>query len=1075
MDSAAAASAVGAQLLLSGPPSGQGYDQALSLAGRDAQVTLVRQGADGAVLELPSGQVITAKGDLPFPDGTRLQVRVTVQDGSVRLQVLEAHPPSSAPALAPLAQSEAGTLLQMLRDASLPQALLPLARLFADLSPSDGQRLGQAVEALSPQAQRALAALLGIRESGPAAVTRALLDLFEPVESLAELGPLYLARQAVLAPTAGERWDGRIFAESLRDLFLGFLARLDPVLSHGARPQAQAESLAKSLADELVSILKPLLGSPSEGKTSPGETAQTQERQAETGKAAAEESPIGGQAPKQPLGTGKAADADRSEATGKGQGALAEGELGKARVEKPVHEAGRPAAADTHKGQGRGQDAAAIAENLGKVLQALKSMHTAGTTPAAVPVAERAAVLALLRLSVAVLSSEAGAGGIIHDGDTGEKALGELRRAPQGSQGSQGNQGSQGSQVAQSAAGRVADGAAGQARSAQDPGARQATGEKAAPAAGTRDGKDGAAAEPAPSAPNAPRTAGRDADQTPVAEKTFPLLRQVAEALKGGEGGPQNVARDGAAAKTPVEGQGRNADGAVAPKNEGAADAVPSKSDAQRPAVPSGPDAQKLTVVPENQRPPAKSGTAANAGADRAAAAELPPGAGPQTARGPAPVQSIQDALIGHLANALAETDADTMMAAAHRYLEAMQKGAQGLQGLQGALGPGRDAPSDEAAKELGAARLVHVLEALPVPVKRAVASAVLGSFDADTKAIAETLVQRGDAPEARQGLASRLEAASPLVRQLAAVAVGLPYDSSVEKIVEAVSGGDKGALAAARGIASLKDGRGSDVGKKGDITAERPAPDAGDRIGYLLRLEALNSQSPAPQQEKDGISSWFRSIVDLLMTAKATMREAVPEARADAARVAAGPTGQRAVNPPAAPNAAPAGEQAQTWRSWLDGCVRALADPAVAKEAAFHALAAKENVNYFELPLPWTPGGSMEIWVEADADGKDRGKGDSGHRVLLGLSFSVLGETRVGIESTGSAGSTGSTGKRLNVRIWAERVEPVEAVLPQLRDELSALGFEAAVSLNSLSASQGGAVPSIKSALGAPGLNAVG
>jgi hypothetical protein len=636
-------------------------------------------------------------------------------------------------------------------------------------------------------------------------------------------------------------------------------------------------------------------------------------------------------------------------------------------------------------------------------------------------------VLALLRLSVAVLSGEAGAGGSPEDAgaidaSTGEKSAGKTQ------------------QVAQGAAGKATDPHPGTDRPAQDSGIKQDAGKKAVPAAAPENAKDGAAAEPAPNAPNAPKTAGRDADRTPVTEKAFPLLRQVAETLKGG---PQDVAKDGA----------------PAPKNEGAADLAPSRSDAQKPAAPSGPDAQKLAVAPENQRPPAKGG---------AAAAEPPPaGANPQAARDPAPVQStqvqsipaqpIQDALIRRLANALAETDADTAVAAAHRYLETMQKGAQGDLAL------GRDAPSDEAAKELGAARLVQVLEALPAPVKRAVASAVLGSFDADTKVIAETLVQRGDAPEARQGLASRLEAASPLVRQLAAVAVGLPYDSGVAKIVEAASSGDKGALAAARGIASLKDGYGSDVDKKGDIPAERPAPDTGDRIGYLLRLEALNSQSLAPQQEKDGISSWFRSIVDLLMTAKAAMRDAAPEVSADAARSADAPPGQRA-NPPAAPNAAPVGEQAQTWRSWLDGCVRALADPAVAREAAFHALAAKENVNYFELPLPWTPGGSMEIWVEADGNGG--GKGDSGHRVLLGLTFSVLGETRVGIESIG---------KRLSIRIWAERAEPLEPVLPQLRDELSALGFDAAISLNSLAAGQGGAVPSIKSALGGPGLNAVG
>jgi hypothetical protein len=1069
MESAAVASAASAQILLSEPPFGQGYNQVLSLAGKDVKVTLVGQGADGARLELPSGQVITAKGQLPFPENTRLQVRVTLQDGSIRLQVLEAHPPSSAAMLAPLAQSEAGSLLQMLRDSDLPKALLPLARLFADLSPSSEQRLGQAVEALPPQTQRALAALLGVRESGPAAITRALLELFEPVKSLAELAPLFLARQAAFSPAGNKRWamDGQGFAESLRDLFLGFL-QLDRAAAPDARLQGQAESLAKSLTNELFSILKPLLGSLGEGQggstekpDDPKETAQTQKQPLAVEKpAAAEENPGKAQAPKQPLEPGKGAAAGQSagqsvsqpETQAKGQGAAAaEGDTGKAaQTARSAFDAGKAAATDRPADQGRGQGAAAVAESLGKVLQAIRSMPAAGTAAAT----ERAAVLALLRLSVATLSGSTGGqrpeaasdqrpedvgGDVPRDaGETGaDRPTGEktTEKAQQGYQGAK----------ADPTAVKAADVAPNLDRPAaaprapesqgppQDSGAKRDAGGKAIQMEGP---KGGVVAEPVP------KGAGGDDGQVrpPFTEKAFPLLRQVAEAIKGGEGGLRSGEREGvgSTAKAAVEGQAKSAGSAPRPPSEGESSGAASRSETQKPAA-----------ALESQRPAAK---------DEAAEPPIA-GAGPQPARGLAQVQSIQDALIGRLANALAKADADTMVGAIYRYVETIQKGIQGIQDL------GQEAPSGEAAKELGAARLIQVLEALPAPVKRAIASAVLGSFDADTKAIAETLVERGGAPEARQGLASKLETASPLVRQLAAVAVGLPFDAGVEKIVAAASGADKGALAAAKGVASLRDGLEPDVDKKAGIPgADRPAPSVEDRVGYLLRLEALSSQSPTPQHEKDGISSWFRSIVDLLMAAKTARQDAAPEGRADAARAAVWTTDRQAA--PVPQNAAQTGDQTQTWRSWLDGCVRALADPALAKEAAFHALAAKENVNYFELPLPWTPSGSMEIWVEADGDGNQREKDGPGHRVLLGMTFSALGETRVGLESAG---------KRLGIRIWAERTEPIEVVLPQLRDELSALGFEPTVSLNALSVGQGGAVPSIKSALGGPGLNAVG
>jgi len=60
--------------------------------------------AQGSVsLGLPSGQVVTAQGQLPFPEGSELLVRVLAGTGDapVRLQTLQATPPAAPAILAP--------------------------------------------------------------------------------------------------------------------------------------------------------------------------------------------------------------------------------------------------------------------------------------------------------------------------------------------------------------------------------------------------------------------------------------------------------------------------------------------------------------------------------------------------------------------------------------------------------------------------------------------------------------------------------------------------------------------------------------------------------------------------------------------------------------------------------------------------------------------------------------------------------------------------------------------------------------------------------------------------------------
>ncbi len=77
----------------------------LALAGQDVTMLLLGQTPDGGVsLALPSGQVITAQGQLPYADGTQLLLRIQAGTGDapLRLQTLQASPPSAPAILAPL-------------------------------------------------------------------------------------------------------------------------------------------------------------------------------------------------------------------------------------------------------------------------------------------------------------------------------------------------------------------------------------------------------------------------------------------------------------------------------------------------------------------------------------------------------------------------------------------------------------------------------------------------------------------------------------------------------------------------------------------------------------------------------------------------------------------------------------------------------------------------------------------------------------------------------------------------------------------------------------------------------------
>ena len=136
---------------------------------------------------------------------------------------------------------------------------------------------------------------------------------------------------------------------------------------------------------------------------------------------------------------------------------------------------------------------------------------------------------------------------------------------------------------------------------------------------------------------------------------------------------------------------------------------------------------------------------------------------------------------------------------------------------------------------------------------------------------------------------------------------------------------------------------------------------------------------------------------------------------------------------------------------------MKALSDPAVSpREAPFHAAQAKEGTALYELPLPWAPGSSMQVWVEQEGQGKGKGaKGGGGTRVLLGLNFSRLGEVRLGL-------AKGPEG--LQVRVWAQHPEALMDARASMEAELKTLGAPVDLKILPLESGAGGGVPSIRS-----------
>ena len=162
-----------------------------------------------------------------------------------------------------------------------------------------------------------------------------------------------------------------------------------------------------------------------------------------------------------------------------------------------------------------------------------------------------------------------------------------------------------------------------------------------------------------------------------------------------------------------------------------------------------------------------------------------------------------------------------------------------------------------------------------------------------------------------------------------------------------------------------------------------------------------------------------------------------------------------------------PALEVPEAWEGWIKGTVRALTEPAVSpREAPFHALQGKEGAAFFELPLPWAGGGTLQLWVEEDAPDHQQPKGDEIRRVLLSLELSHLGETRVGLQRAGNG---------LAVRIWTEHPEPLEKAQGQIEHDLGASGKVVDLRIYRLNPSGEGRIPDLRSLLVDSSLHALG
>ena len=240
--------------------------------------------------------------------------------------------------------------------------------------------------------------------------------------------------------------------------------------------------------------------------------------------------------------------------------------------------------------------------------------------------------------------------------------------------------------------------------------------------------------------------------------------------------------------------------------------------------------------------------------------------------------------------------------------------------------------------------------------------------------------------------------------------------------------------------------------------------PAAGALAPALLqRLQtSLDHHPELPAAPREALASWLKNL--LAPGAEAEHRPVAPPAKA--ARAQDLPSQPLEALLRARPALTP--DLPETWQSWIKATIKTLADPVASpREAPFHAAQAKEGTAFYEIPLPWAPHSPMQLWVESDPGEKGRGGSREQTRtVLLGLKFTRLGETRLGI-AKGPAG--------LQVRVWAEHPECLAPVQQQMEAELQSLGGSVDLKILPLRPGPGGFVPSLRSLVTGPTVQMLG
>lgn len=246
------------------------------LAGQEVNLLLLLKTSEGVTLRMPSGQRVTAQGDLPFPEGTRLQVQVQAAPEGLRLKTLSAQPPEVPELLAPLLQGEARSLMAKVeagQGGEAVQLLKALVTLLGRPAEALGSAragatvpaavphpvdLAQALSSLPPAEVATLARALGLPpEAAPVklaeALSRVLLRPIASEEAALAAAPRLLARLSHLlgrpvAPEAGP--------DPLAQVVIRFFGRpADPAPAMVPTAAEAAPALQPQAAQRLAQVL----------------------------------------------------------------------------------------------------------------------------------------------------------------------------------------------------------------------------------------------------------------------------------------------------------------------------------------------------------------------------------------------------------------------------------------------------------------------------------------------------------------------------------------------------------------------------------------------------------------------------------------------------------------------------------------------------------------------------------------------------------------------------------------------------------------------------------------------------